>query len=273
MPSTLRIVVTRPEREALPWVDDLRARGLDAVALPLMGIAPGDDTPAIEAAWDRLPHYRAAMFVSANAVSYFFAGVARSPAAWPAGTRAWAPGPGTARALLDCGVPQHCIDTPEPNADQFDSEALWQVAGHGIHGGDAVLLVRGSDAGRARESGIAGHGREWMAQRLAAAGATVDTVAVYRRALPAWTPETTAYALGLAGPDTAWLFSNSDAIGHLLQLLPEHDALRQGIAVTTHPRIARAARAAGFERITHTRPTLAAVAETLAALAFSVQRD
>ena len=36
----MRIIVTRPEREALAWAEQLQARGFDAVALPLIAIGP-----------------------------------------------------------------------------------------------------------------------------------------------------------------------------------------------------------------------------------------
>ncbi|MGJ7583631.1 uroporphyrinogen-III synthase, partial [Variovorax sp. RHLX14] len=37
------VIVTRPAREAAQWVSDLRAAGLDAVALPLIVIEPVAD--------------------------------------------------------------------------------------------------------------------------------------------------------------------------------------------------------------------------------------
>jgi uroporphyrinogen-III synthase len=38
--TTRPVIVTRPAREAVQWVDDLRAAGLEAVALPLIAIEP-----------------------------------------------------------------------------------------------------------------------------------------------------------------------------------------------------------------------------------------
>ena len=45
------VIVTRPEREAAQWVADLRAAGLDAVALPLIVIAPVADAEPMRLAW------------------------------------------------------------------------------------------------------------------------------------------------------------------------------------------------------------------------------
>ncbi len=265
MARPAQVVVTRPAREAAGWVDALRARDFHAVALPLMDIAPALDPQRLAAAWQMLPDCHAAMFVSANAVTHFFASDSLGSRRWPAQTRAWAPGPGTARALRAAGVPPSRLDTPGADAPQFDSEALWAVAGAAVHPGDTVLVVRGSDAGRADDDG-AGHGRAWLTERLNACGARVETLSVYRRGPPAWTPDETQAATALARASTAWIFSNSEAIGHLVRLLPAGTALREGTAVATHPRIADAAHAAGFGRVLHSRPTVDAVADTLSAL-------
>ena len=36
----MRLIVTRPAAQAMPWVAALQALGLDALALPLIGIEP-----------------------------------------------------------------------------------------------------------------------------------------------------------------------------------------------------------------------------------------
>jgi hypothetical protein len=56
----MRVLVTRPSHDARRWAQSLAARGLDAVALPLMDIAPVRDAAAVP----RLSDYRAVMFVS-----------------------------------------------------------------------------------------------------------------------------------------------------------------------------------------------------------------
>lgn len=53
--ADLRVIVTRPAAQADEWVTQLRSQGIDAVALPLIHIAPADDcTPQLDAAWRRL---------------------------------------------------------------------------------------------------------------------------------------------------------------------------------------------------------------------------
>ena len=73
----MRVIVTRPEREALQWARDLRQHGLDAHPLPLMAVGPIQSPDAVDAltqAWHGLSGVAAVMFVSANAVRYFFCG-------------------------------------------------------------------------------------------------------------------------------------------------------------------------------------------------------
>ena len=72
-----------------------------------------------------------------------------------------------------------------------------------------------------------------------------------------------ALALGRSGATgVAWLFSSSQAVAHLTELLPAQD-WRSARAVATHPRIAQAARSAGFGVVCESRPSLDAVAAAL----------
>lgn len=249
----MRVLVTRPENEARQWVEALRRQGLDAHALPLIEIAPAGDPAPVEAAWRDLEHCRAVMFVSGNAVRHFFA---RRPQGvrWPARTRAWAPGRGTREAVLSAGVDAGQVDAPPAQSAQFDSETLWRQVAAQIGAGDRVLIVRGEGA-----DGEAS-GRDWLADQLAAAGAQAQVIAAYRRQPPRWGEA----ELALARHGGIWLFSSSQAIGHLQELLPAADWSRSR-AVATHARIAGAARAAGFGAVRESRPALEAVIEAIAA--------
>lgn len=253
-PVAPRVIVTRPDREAAHWVRELTARGLAATALPLIAIGPCTDPAARQALADaraRLalpPGYRALMFVSSNAVLHFLEGAPPLPA----GTRAWAPGPGTARALEQWGVPPTAIDGPAPDAPQFDSESLWrQVAGQ-VQPGARVLIVRGRSAG-VHES--EGSGRDWLARQVQAAGGQVDWAVAYERGAPRFTPEEQALARAAAGDGSLWLLSSSEAVAHLAQALPGQ-SFAAARALATHPRIAQAARAMGFGLVRECRPAL-----------------
>jgi uroporphyrinogen-III synthase len=245
----VRLIVTRPAAQAGAWVAGLQALGLDAAALPLISIGPPAEAAPVHAAWARLPTYALVMFVSANAVQHFFA---LAPGAWPAGVRAGSTGPGTSAALRACGVPEAALVEPAAEAPSFDSEALWaRLAGEDWQG-QRVLVVRGEA------------GRDWLADTLQGRGATVDFVAAYCRRPPQ--PDAAAHALlaqALADPSAhLWLFSSSEAVAHLLALARGADWAASR-AVASHPRIAQAARDAGFGRVDLAAPTPAAVAALL----------
>ncbi len=252
-----RVIVTRPEREAQRWVHDLRALGMNAEALPLLEIAPLPESAQLIKVWQELDTYAALMFVSGNAVDFFFASnpalaqhsraeLAIDLIANP--LRFLAPGPGTVAALCSAGVPLDRIDAPAADATQFDSEALWAVVGRQTWQGKRVLIVRGQGAANADP---AAPGRDWLARQFATAGAHVDFVAVYQRQAPVFSPQQLKLADAAASDGSVWLFSSSEAVAHL----PAGD-WSQARAVATHPRIAEAVRAAGWGVVAESRPAL-----------------
>ena len=254
----MRLIVTRPAAQAAAWVDELRALGLDAVALPLIQIGPPADAAPVILAWRELPQLSLVMFVSANAVQWFFA---QASGPWPAGVRAGSTGPGTSAALRDAGLPSAAIVEPPVDAARFDSEALWVQLSGEDWAGRRALIVRGED------------GRDWLAETLRSRGAAVEFVAAYRRLPPQ--PDAAQQALlqaALADPAAQlWLFSSSEAIGHLRALAPgaNWSASR---ALASHPRIAQAARDAGFGRVQQLAiPGAAALAAWLAQQDPSIQ--
>ncbi len=263
----MRVVVTRPAAQAAQWVARFQAQGIDAVALPLMGIAPVADPVPIEAAWARLlqtpdPQLgkegqaeqatRLVIFVSPNAAEQFFAHRPAN-AAWPQAVWAGSPGPGTTHGLRGLGVPEARLIEPASDAVQFDSESLWaRLSQHDWRDAE-VLIVRGE-----------GGGRDWLAATLRSQGAQVSHLAAYRRVAPLFSaPERAVLDVARAAPaGHLWLFSSSEAIDHLAQMLPGA-AWAGAQAVATHPRIAQRARGLGFSSVTEVRPALDAVVACL----------
>jgi len=247
----MRLIVTRPAAQAVAWVAELQALGHEAVALPLIEIGPPADPTLVLDVWRRLSQFKLVMFVSANAVQQFFA-LATGPC--PAGLRAASTGPGTSAALRRVGVPRATIVEPPADAPVFDSEALWAQLAAEDWAGRRVLVVRGEE------------GRDWLAETLRGRGASVEFVAAYQRRPPQL--DAAARALlqqALAAPQAhTWLFSSSEAVGHLRQLAPGAD-WSSGRALASHPRIEQAARAAGFGAVQLlTAPTAEAVSAWLA---------
>ena len=253
----MRVVVTRPEADAPAWVRQLSGNGREVLALPLIEIFAAPDTAALRQAWQQLSQYHAVMFVSGNAVAQFAAAqVAGSLAGWAHHaplTRAWGTGPGTRQALLRAGVAEDQIDAP--GAGQFDSEALWQLVRDRVRPGQRVLIVRGTDAQQTSVPVASGVGRDWLAQTLGNAGVEGDFVVAYGRRAPVWSPLLRALAQGAAVDGSLWLFSSAEAINNLRQLLPLQD-WAGARALATHPRIAQAARDAGFGVVRESRPAL-----------------
>ena len=248
------LIVTRPQPQADDWVTRLRHAGFDAAPLPLLAIEPVANPDAVSAARQRLPQYALAMFVSPAAVEHF---MRRAPGVpeWPATTLAAAPGPGTAHALRAAGVPAAQVIEPAADAPQFDSEQLWRELAGRDWRGLRVLLVRGDG------------GREWLADTLRQAGAAVEVLQAYSRASPTLdASERELLRMSIAQPAARlWLFSSSQAIGHLRRLAPEAD-WRAAAALASHPRIAASARALGFGSVHDTAPSFDAVLRTLATL-------
>lgn len=245
------LIVTRPRQQCAGWLARLAALGTPAVALPLIDILPARDPAAVQAAWAALGAAGApidlAVFVSPNAVERFFAhaGAAR----WPAHTLAACVGPGSAQALAAHGVPEALIVQPTADAASLDSEHLWMaLAPRRDWAGARVLLLRGDG------------GREWLAERLAEAGARVDAVTVYHRSGPQFSADEQALLAAVQAEPLryVWLFSSAEAVGHL----QGHDITGQR-AIATHPRIAEAARAAGFAPVVLARPAPEAVTQAL----------
>ena len=265
----MRVVITRPAGDAQAWVDALQAAGHTALALPLIDIGPATHAPPLVQAWAQWPNFQAVMFVSAQAVRYFFDS---QPAhTWGNGPRCWAPGPGTRKALLQAGVPEACIDSPAADAAQFDSEALWQRVSAQVQAAKPVLIVRGHDVLETRtpaepSNAQVGTGRDWLAQQLQAAGASVEFVVAYERHASVWSAEQKVQACEAATDGSVWCFSSSQAIHNLGQNLPAQ-SWAKARCIATHPRIAQTAQALGFGEVQMSKPSLADVLVSLESLA------
>jgi len=228
----MRVIVTRPRAQAEVLVHELQGSGIDAAALPLIHIAPLSDARPLQQAWAGLPQTALVIFVSANAVLHF---VRQRPShvAWPAQLLAGSTGPGTSAALRTAGVPAHLL--VEPAGEVFDSEALWRQLQTRDWRGLRVCVVRGEG------------GRDWLAERLGAAGAQVEFLTAYERQLPQLdAPGQALLDAASAKPrHHLWVFSSSQAVDHLGQLAPRAD-WSAASAVAAHARILARAQQLGF---------------------------
>ena len=279
----MRVIVTRPETDAQAWLDAIQKAGHEAVYLPLIEIGPAPDAQAVDLAWQQWPRWQAVMFVSAQAVRMFFAQRTMQP-----GPRYWATGPGTRQALIEAGVAAHYIDAPNADSAQFDSEALWQVVSPSLKKQVPVLIVRGNEdaldsnptlTANAHANANAnsnpsnnqpvnpqGVGRDWLAQQIIHAGASVEFVVAYSRRPPQWSAPQLEIAKQAAFDGGVWCFSSSQAVLHLQAQLPNVQ-WNKACCVATHARIAQTARDVGFVHVVQTRPVLSDVLASLESLA------
>jgi uroporphyrinogen-III synthase len=278
MTTATRVILTRPAGQADAWLQGLKAQGFDAQSFPLIEIADAlqpQQRDALHARVFAQQEFSVCMWVSANAVNYFFQSnmllvpVARMQAApqlianvinhKTGNLRHWATGPGTVQALLEQGIPLAQMDAPGLHSAQWDSESLWAGVAHQVHAGSKVLILRGEDIGTPNAS------RDWLADQVRATGAQVELAAVYQRRAPLFSAQQTAWAEQAALDGSVWVFSSSQAISHL----PPLDAVQGGSGwsqarcIATHARIAQAAQARGFAVVCTSRPTLQDVAQSL----------
>lgn len=277
--AVARVLVTRPAHDAERWVRQLQEGGFAAEALPLIEITPACAAAAVAAlqqTWQTLDRYAACLFVSGNAVDYFFEQkIPATPClkghpaintvtnevrrALPSNLRFMAPGPATAAALVARGISALQIDAPPADAIQFDSAALWQVIGQRDWRGCRVLVVRGQSHGAQGDS-AGSAGRDWITRQWQAAGAEVDFINVYERRTPSLTIEQLGRAQSASADGSIWLFSSSEAVTNLTLLCAEagFSALNwsRARALATHPRIAETVRAAGWGVVVESRPAL-----------------
>ncbi len=240
------VVITRPLAQAASLAARVSALGRAVEVLPLLEISPLPDQTALKAALARLDHYALVAFVSPNAIDAAFAHIPH----WPAAVTAAVVGEGSRAALAAHGVP-HIVSPGD--AAQSDSEHLLQSLDLPALQGQPVLIIRGES------------GRELMADGLRAAGALVDVVPAYRRAVPALTPALAATLKRLLAQHNDWIITSSEALRGLLGLLAEMDlrhpdamqhnsvvAMQQQHLIVPHARIAETANKLGFSKLTLT---------------------
>ncbi|CAH2790162.1 MAG: Uroporphyrinogen-III synthase (EC / Uncharacterized protein EC-HemX [uncultured Caballeronia sp.] len=255
------VVVTRPSGQSAALLALLERAGFESIEFSLIDIGPVADAVPLRAAIGELYAlaelgFALVVFVSPNAIDHAFTALS---SAWPSHVAIGVVGPGSVTALARQGVapPAYTIISPAagatvtetPTDPRYDSEALYAAieAHFGPDGlkDKRVLIVRGDG------------GREWLADALSAAGAKVEKVAAYRRIVPepSMRDWERIHAL-LAGVPHAWLLTSSEGVRNLEELAREHLTvdetltLKRAPLVSPHPRIAEAARQAGFDRIT-----------------------
>ncbi|WP_457652012.1 uroporphyrinogen-III synthase [Rhodocaloribacter sp.] len=191
-----RIVVTRAREQARPFAARLEAEDATPVLFPTLRFAPMPDPAPLDDAVTRLAAYDLLLFTSANGVRFFTARVAALGVRVPRELRIAAVGPATAAALERHGLRADFV--PGVFVAEKLAEGLRDVAGK------TILLPQAEIA------------RKTLARALAAAGARVDALPVYRT-LPARPTPSERAALD-AGADVLTFASPSSVRGFVALL-------------------------------------------------------
>jgi uroporphyrinogen-III synthase len=238
------IIVTRAGEAGQDLARALTAAGEDVLWLPAFDLGPAPDEDRVEMVLRRLQEYDLAVFVSPAAVD---ATARRLAQAWPARTAIGSVGETTRRAILTHipAAENATLFTPEAveaDGEGGGSEPLWHALQPALARIHRVLILR------------AEHGREWLGEQLAAAGAEVETLAVYTRraALPTGEVAERLRAWQRSNPLPVLVVASSEAVDAVLkQLDPVVDPqwTRSALALASHERIGVRLRAAGFANV------------------------
>ena len=252
--TTPRVVITRAEDDAARWQARLAQHGIGCDWVPLLRLQTLTPDPSWQRWWSAVRANDAVFFVSAQAVRGAVAALgsvrwAQLLQRWQGGQgpRCWVPGPGTAQALHQAGVPMGVVDGPAPNDGALDSEHLWDQVQPQVHAGMRLMVARG----RAEYSDKAqGEGRDWLAQRCARAGVEITAVALYERGPPQWTPAALeAWRRVCADTQAIWLVSSTQALQHAASVAPAATWWGAARLLATHDRVARAALTMGWGQV------------------------
>jgi uroporphyrinogen-III synthase len=225
----VRVLVTRPARQAETLAQMIEAAGGEAVRLPAIEIAPPANSAALRAALDHLHEFAFAIFISPNAVRQGLP-LLRARSGIPPGLRLAAVGQGTLRTLNEEGVEQ--VLAP---AERFDSEALLELLPPAVVAGKDILILRGEG------------GREHLGESLGTRGARVAYAECYRR-VPPHQPDAAALARLRQGEVDILVITSAESARNLCDLVDESGRARllATPVVVVSERQARACRELGF---------------------------
>ena len=240
----IRVVITRPGKQAAIFAQRLAIIGGEPIVCPAMVIAPPANPAPFREVLARLADFDFAFFVSANAAE----AVLTQEFEWPATLTAIAVGPTTADSLILGGI----ADVLSPPA-RFDSEGVLALPALQDVQGKRIVIFRG-------ESDDGGKGRALIKNALAARGAIVEAVSCYRRQRPTFNADGLLAHWQGGGVD-AVIATSAEVLDNFLALIG--DAGRGLLAATPlfvpHERIAAHARNKGLTKIVTTAATDAGI--------------
>jgi uroporphyrinogen III methyltransferase/synthase len=222
LPLTGRtVVITRARSQADEFTQALEQYGAQVIVCPTIEIQELDDYQRLDEAINHLYGYDWLILTSVNAVNYFFKRLTTlgHDASSLDDLKVCVIGDATAARLGNLHVHVDLI----PN--EFKAEGIFSALERFIGGTDAfkglnILLPRASV------------GRDFLLKALAAAGARVDVVPVYRTALPQ-NLDRGRVAATLSGSADCIAFTSASTVKNLAQLFDTQDlgAVLSGITI------------------------------------------
>ncbi|MDP3704397.1 MAG: uroporphyrinogen-III synthase [Legionellaceae bacterium] len=210
--------------------ESIRQAGGVSIELPTLAIEPTPTTWLTQC--PSLSSVQQAIFVSPNAVRYFYMELYQSKIHWPSNIQVTAIGQGTAQALKSLGITiNHGPSIP-------DSEHVLALSSLQDIAQQTILLIKGQG------------GRELISTTLRSRGADLQPIMVYRRTLPEKNEEYT-YSLWHDDAVDIILVTSQQAMQNLFVLFGE----LARTWITTKPclvisqRLAEAASAFGIQTV------------------------
>lgn len=274
----IRVVVTRPPKQAARFAERLALVGGEAIVCPALVIEPPENPSALRETLAQLERYDYAVFVSANAADAVLVALEREGRRWPASLVAIGVGPTTFDALVG-GRLERVVVPPE----RWDSEGVLALPELAEVRGKRIVLFRGErgnadpigtgdvDANmpsgrrhdaharsdrRAGDAPASGSGRELMRETLVARGALVDAVACYRRLRPTFDASGLVERWRAGGVD-AVVATSGEVLDNFIALIGAagRPLLAETPLFVPHERIAAHARNAGLSNVVTTAAT------------------
>jgi uroporphyrinogen-III synthase len=226
-----RVLNTRPQHQAADLSRLLKQQGMQVIELPMLVITPVKD-------WDtKLPaltHCQQAIFVSPNAVSYFFNKIPTTT--WPRALQTIAIGNGTANALINNHV--HVDAIP----DEFNSQGVLALPSLQQINHQIILLIKGIG------------GLSSIATTLKKRGARVIELCVYQRNTPNFDLKQRDVLLQQDAIDIIFI-SSQEALNNLFNLFgtEKRGWLCNKPFIVLSPRLAKVATDYGIKTVITTR--------------------
>ena len=248
-----RVLICRPRPEAERLAEAFRSAGADARVLPMLEREPITDDPSIRSRILDIDQFSHVIAVSPYAAGLLIDWLDACWPQTPVGVLWYGVGAGTAAVLSGYG-----LDTRQP-VSGHTSEALLDLPGLARFDHEKVLIVRGEQ------------GRDLLPETLAARGAEVRLLPLYRRFAPSHDQTTIKHHITGFEPEVVVTLSG-ETLNNLISLgnNTSHN-LKDCLVVVPVERIAQQARKAGLHRTCvpdslADHAIVAAVADQLASL-------